>query len=94
MRNYSTWLNVLYAGYYSSIYMAEVQLHMKLQVCPQNLYIRFTNDARVCLLSLSSRLQNLVNTFCRLCLTSAFAPCIAMTKLMPSSFFLVCSEDD
>jgi hypothetical protein len=52
MRRCYTQLKVLYAGYYSSIYRAEVQLRMKLQVYPQNLYIKFTNDERVVLSSI------------------------------------------
>jgi hypothetical protein len=50
-RRCCTWLKVLYVGHCSSIYSAEAQLRMKLHVCPQNMYMWFTNDARLVLSS-------------------------------------------
>jgi hypothetical protein len=63
---------VLYAGYCSSIYRAKVQLRMKLQVCPQNLYMWFTNDARV----LSSIFIILAVESCEYLLLALFDSCL------------------
>jgi hypothetical protein len=81
-RSFGNWITqgcynhpkVLYARHCSSIYSAKVQLRIKLQVYPQDLYIWFYKRRRgiIVFYLLSSWLQNLVNTFFRPCPTSAF----------------------
>jgi hypothetical protein len=85
---------VLYAGHYSSIYSAKVQLRIKLQVYSQKTCTYgFTNDVGVILSSIFYHLSCRILWILLPALSNFFLhPCIVMTKLVFLSLFLVCSE--